>query len=214
MPEADGREEEWIEQRVKLGRPSRTTTERLMPSGSWLGITNYMTDDGSRVILYTDITEIKEHEIALSQRVSELQESQTILRKQREELAELAETLEAARDQAERANRAKSAFLATMSHELRTPLNAVIGFSEIIRDHALKLDSGSRYAEYAVDIYDSGRHLLDLINDILDVSRLDSGRMELNCNPFSVGDSVRSLAEAMRGDITAAGLVLDDRHPG
>ena len=208
VPEAEGRVEAWINERVKRGRSSRSVNERLLPSGAWLGITNYQTEDGSRVILYTDITEIKEHEIALSQRVSELQESQTILRKQREELAELAETLEAARDQAERANRAKSAFLATMSHELRTPLNAVIGFSEIIRDHALKLDSESRYAEYAVDIYDSGRHLLDLINDILDVSRLDSGRMELNCNPFSVGDSSRGVAEAMRSDIVAAGLEL------
>ena len=207
-PEAEGRIDDWIAERITRARQSRTTTERLMPNGTWLGVTNYHTDDGSRVILYTDITEIKEHEIALKQRVAELQESQTILRKQRQELAELAETLEAARDQAERANRAKSAFLATMSHELRTPLNAIIGFSEIIRDHALKMDSESRYAEYAVDIFDSGRNLLDLINDILDVSRLDSGRMELNCNPFSVGYSVRGVAEAMRPDITAAGLDL------
>ena len=208
VPEAIGRIDDWVTDRIERARQSRTTSERRMPNGAWLGVTNYHTEDGSRVVLYTDITEIKEHEIALSQRVAELQESQTILRKQRQELAELAETLEAARDQAERANRAKSAFLATMSHELRTPLNAVIGFSEIIRDHALKMDSESRYAEYAVDIFDSGRHLLDLINDILDVSRLDSGRMELNCNPFSVGNSVRGVAEAMRQDITAAGLDL------
>ncbi len=208
-PDAENRVEEWVRERVNRKRQSRTTTERRMPSGSWIGVTNYHTEDGSRVVLYTDITEIKEHEIALSQRVSELQESQTILKKQRQELAELADTLEAARDQAERANRAKSAFLATMSHELRTPLNAIIGFAEIIRDHALKTDGNSRYAEYAVDVYESGRHLLDLINDILDVSRLDSGRLELNCNPFSVGEAVRGVAETMRGDILASGLALE-----
>jgi PAS domain S-box-containing protein len=208
-PEAAGRIDEWIEERIARARISRVSSERRMPDGSWVGVTNYHTEDGSRVILYTDITEIKEHEFVLSQRVAELQESQAILRKQRQELAELAETLEAARDQAERANRAKSAFLATMSHELRTPLNAVIGFAEVIRDHALKADSDPRYAEYAGDVYDSGRHLLDLINDILDVSRLDSGKLELNCNPFNVGDSVRGVAEAMRADIIAAGLALE-----
>jgi len=88
-------------------------------------------------------------------------------------------------------------------------LNAIIGFAEIIRDHARKVDDDKRYAEYATDVFDSGRHLLDLINDILDVSRLDSGRLELNCNPFSVAEAVRTVTEAMRPDITAAGLSLD-----
>jgi PAS domain S-box-containing protein len=209
VPGVDGRIDEWVSERVERNRSARAVSERRMPNGGWVGVTNYHTEDGSRVILYTDITEIKEHEVALSQRVTELQESQSILKKQRQELAELAETLEAARDQAERANRAKSAFLATMSHELRTPLNAIIGFAEIIRDHALKVDDDPRYSEYATDVFDSGRHLLDLINDILDVSRLDSGRLELNCNPFSVAAAVRNVAEAMRGDITAAGLDLE-----
>lgn len=206
--DAVGRIEDWVADRIAHGRQTRTVAERRLATGNWIAVTNYCTDDGSRVVLYTDITEIKEHELELNHRVAELQESQNILRKQRQELAELAEVLEAARDQAERANRAKSAFLATMSHELRTPLNAVIGFAEVIRDHALKADSDPRYAEYAGDVYDSGRHLLDLINDILDVSRLDSGKLELNCNPFSVGDAVHGVAESMRDDIAAAGLEL------
>ena len=213
--DAVGRIEDWVADRIAHGRQTRTVAERRLATGNWIAVTNYCTDDGSRVVLYTDITEIKEHELELNHRVAELQESQNILRKQRQELAELAEVLEAARDQAERANRAKSAFLATMSHELRTPLNAVIGFAEVIRDHALKMDSDPRYAEYAGDIYDSGRHLLDLINDILDVSRLDSGKLELNCNPFSVGDAVHGVAESMRDDIAAAGLELAiDIPPG
>jgi len=80
---------------------------------------------------------------------------------------------------AEAANRSKSAFLAHMSHELRTPLNAVLGFSEIIRDQHFGKTGSAKYIEYAGDIYDSGRHLLALVNDVLDMSRIEAGRYEL-----------------------------------
>ena len=81
---------------------------------------------------------------------------------------------------AEEASRAKSAFLATMSHELRTPLTSVIGFSEIIRDQCFGAVGNPVYAEYAGDINDSGLHLLNLINDILDIAKIESGKMEID----------------------------------
>ncbi len=87
--------------------------------------------------------------------------------------------LVAAKDVADRANRAKSAFLAAMSHELRTPLNAIIGFSEVIRSGALGTDAGPRVVDYSKHIEESGKHLLSLINDILDLSKAEAGRMTL-----------------------------------
>jgi signal transduction histidine kinase len=94
-----------------------------------------------------------------------------------------------AREQAEEANRAKSEFLANMSHELRTPLNAIIGFSEIIRDQLFGPGDG-RYANYASDINLSGRHLLDLINDVLDMSKIEAGRYEFEEERVDLGNAV------------------------
>jgi two-component system cell cycle sensor histidine kinase PleC len=85
-----------------------------------------------------------------------------------------------ARLRAEEANHAKSRFLATMSHELRTPLNAILGFSEIMRSEILGAHENPVYKEYANDIHQSGQHLLNLINEILDISRIESGRYELH----------------------------------
>jgi len=91
---------------------------------------------------------------------------------------------------AEIANRSKSDFLANMSHELRTPLNAIIGFSEIIKDSLLGDDPLDQYKVYAGDIHDSGTHLLALINDILDMSRIEAGKAEIAEDEISVTDAI------------------------
>ncbi|MFO1188270.1 MAG: histidine kinase dimerization/phospho-acceptor domain-containing protein [Alphaproteobacteria bacterium] len=88
------------------------------------------------------------------------------------------------------ANRAKTEFLATMSHELRTPLNAIIGFSEIILKEAMGPIANEHYREYLVDILASGRHLLSLINDILDLSKVEAGRLEIDEGPINVIQSI------------------------
>lgn len=97
------------------------------------------------------------------------------------DLRELTEELKGARDAAEAANRTKSFFLANMSHELRTPLNSIIGFSQVMEGQLLGPMEGKRYAGYATDIREAGEHLLGVINDILDISRIESG--EVNADP-------------------------------
>jgi two-component system cell cycle sensor histidine kinase PleC len=104
------------------------------------------------------------------------------------ELGEAKAISDAARRHAEQANIAKSRFLATMSHELRTPLNAIIGFSEVMRSELLGSHSTPQYRDYANDIHASGEHLLNLINELLDLSRIEAGRYELNEEAVSLVD--------------------------
>jgi len=105
------------------------------------------------------------------------------------------------------ANKAKSEFLASMSHELRTPLNAILGFSEIIKEETFGPVGLHKYVDYAADVHSSGRHLLDLINDILDLSKIDAGKVELNEEELSMAhvmdDSLSLVRErALRGGVT------------
>lgn len=95
-------------------------------------------------------------------------------------LRESEERLREAKFEAEAANAAKSEFLASMSHDLRTPLNAILGFSEVVREEMLGPIGNERYVDYAADIYDSGKLLLSMINDVLDLSRIEAGRSEMN----------------------------------
>ena len=104
------------------------------------------------------------------------------------ELEEAQEMSEEARRHAEQANIAKSQFLATMSHELRTPLNAIIGFSEVLKSELLGPHKVKQYKEYAGDIHASGQHLLNLINELLDLSRIEAGKYELNEEVVSLVD--------------------------
>ena len=99
---------------------------------------------------------------------------------------------------AESASRAKSEFLANMSHELRTPLNAIIGFSEMIKDEMLGPLGARRYREYAADIESSGRHLLGIINDVLDLSRVEAGRLEITDIPTDMVALIEAAAKMVR----------------
>jgi len=110
---------------------------------------------------------------------------------------------------AEAANRSKSSFLANMSHELRTPLNAIIGFSEVIKDSVFGVDH-ERYRSYANDIFHSGGHLLKLINDILDISKIDAGKYHLNDEACDLSESVSAALRFVRDAASSGGVTLHD----
>ncbi|MBI2256055.1 MAG: PAS domain-containing protein [Proteobacteria bacterium] len=128
------------------------------------------------------------------------------------------ENLREAKNQAELANRAKSEFLANVSHELRTPLNAILGFSEVMKMELFGALGQPRYQIYAEDIFNSGNLLLSLINDILDLSKIESGKMELHPEPVVINDVFDSAMTLMRerakdGGVTLTADVAGDLPP-
>lgn len=124
------------------------------------------------------------------------------------ELEEARQMSEEARRQAEQANIAKSQFLATMSHELRTPLNAIIGFSEVLSSELLGPHQVPQYKEYAGDIHSSGLHLLNLINELLDLSRIEAGKYELNEEAVSLAEIADACRRMMEIRAKAKGIEL------
>src|SRR5258707_1079215 len=158
-----------------------------MPASIWVG---------------TDITRIKEHEqklidndLRLRATVIDLKRSQSELERQALELADLAEKYSKEKTRAEEANQAKSKFLANMSHELRTPLNAIIGFSEIMESGMFGTLGSEKYQEYCHDILTSGHYLLEVINDILDMSKIEAVTIKLDIAPLNLS---KTLAESLR----------------
>ncbi|MGH6739138.1 MAG: sensor histidine kinase, partial [Bradyrhizobium sp.] len=129
-------------------------------------------------------------------------------------LAEAHEAALVARDAAETASRAKSMILANMSHELRTPLNAVIGFSELMHSELYGPLGNQRYRDYAGQIHEAGRHLLDLIGDILDMSKIEAGKYELVWEDVAVDVIVGDCIELMRERAATAGLSLSSEFHG
>ena len=166
------------------------TTEVQLADGRWLQINERRTRDGGLVSVGTDITPLKRHQERLreSERrlmatIGDLSASRVKLERQKAELSTANEAYLAEKERAEAANRAKSEFLANMSHELRTPLNAILGFSEILRSQMFGPLGNEKYHEYSCDIHESGLHLLNVISDILDMSKIEAGHLQLNPEP-------------------------------
>jgi two-component system, cell cycle sensor histidine kinase PleC len=182
--------------------PGARTLEAQLEDGRWMHISERRTKDGGYVSVGTDITKIKQHEQKLVEgekrqisTINDLRRSQQALERQTGELADLAEKYAEEKRRAEEANQTKSKFLANMSHELRTPLNAIIGFSEIMESGMFGPLGAKKYSEYSRDIRESGQYLLDVINDILDMSKIEAGGIHLA--PEDV-DLARTLADCLR----------------
>ena len=199
-------------QETSAQAPGARTFEAQLDDGSWLHISERRTKDGGYVSVGTDITRIKEHEqklvdndLRLRATVIDLKRSQTTLEAQAIELVDLAQKYSDEKNRAEEANQTKSKFLANMSHELRTPLNAIIGFSEVMGSGMFGTLGSEKYQEYCHDILTSGHYLLEVINDILDMSKIEAGRMKLDLETL---DLSTTLAESLR---VVSGRA-DDKH--
>ncbi|HEY1709144.1 MAG TPA: ATP-binding protein [Rhizomicrobium sp.] len=121
--------------------------------------------------------------------------------------------INAAREHAEAANRSKSRFLANMSHELRTPLNAIIGFTDLMRQEMFGPLNNERYEEYTTLIYDSGQLLLDLISDLLDMSKIEAGKLDLNMERIDLAAAVEDCIRLLRERADNGGLELTTALP-
>ena len=198
--------------------PGARTFEAQLDDGRWLHISERRTKDGGYVSVGTDITNIKLHEERLmeSERrlmatVADLRNSQQKLERQAEEVADLAEKYADEKTRAEEANQAKSSFLANMSHELRTPLNAIIGFSEIMESGMFGPLGTDKYREYCSDIHQSGQYLLDVINDILDMSKIEAGRIRLDLQDLELEPFLNDAMRVVSGRANDKKLTLAAR---
>ncbi len=164
IEDAKGRVDEWVAERLAQHRRADGSHVHRRSDGRWIRISELKTKDGKIVAVYADITELKQRE----------------------------EELYVAKEQAEQATQAKSAFLAAMSHELRTPLNAILGYNELILDNIYG-EVPKKIREVVERAGYSGHHLLDLINNVLDLSKIESGQLTLSLDNYSMQEIVSSV---------------------
>ena len=163
----------------------RRRTLQHLPDGTIVEVIHQPLPDGAIVSTFSDVTEQDTREAMLRN----------------------------ARETAEAASRAKSAFLANMSHELRTPLNAIIGFSEVMKNELMGPLGSERYRGYANDIHGSGKHLLQLINDVLDISKIEAGKAELRDEEIDLGRVIDECASLIAPQAAANALSVKVEVP-
>ncbi|MGE0746839.1 MAG: ATP-binding protein [Rhodospirillales bacterium] len=170
-----------------LGRGNKLffVGEYLLTDGRWVRISRSNTRDGGFFLFVSDFTDIKQRE----------------------------EHFRDAKLKAEEASAAKTNFLANMSHELRTPLNAIIGFSEFISGEFLGKVGNPKYVDYARDIQGSGRHLLDVINSVLDIAKSEAGKLDIKHDEVDLAEVLRSCATMTRDQCAQAGLEFETSMP-
>ena len=182
--------------------------ELELTDGRWVQMVERRTADGGYVVTAADVTELKGRQEASRRDQAALSEAVKRLEASQDELIELAGKYREAQLHAEGANKAKSEFLANMSHELRTPLNAIIGFSEIMTARMFGPLGDARYQDYVKDIHSSGQHLLSLINDILDMAKIEAGKLTVRLEPVSLAEACEDAMRLLRTRSDAASLTL------
>jgi two-component system cell cycle sensor histidine kinase PleC len=190
--------------------------EAQFQDGSWLLISERRTRDGGYVSVGTDITARKlqeqrllDNERQLRMTITDLGQSREAFRRQAGQLAELADRYLEQRVEAVSANRAKAEFLTNMNHEIRTPLNHIIGFAEMIEAEMFGPAGSPRYLEYARDIRLSGTNLLALISDILDMARIEAGRVALDRSETPLGALLARAAGDVHCSAEAKGITIE-----
>ncbi|MCI5046423.1 MAG: ATP-binding protein [Aquisalinus sp.] len=174
---------------------SEQSLEVELPGNRWGHVARRRTAENGWACIITNVTDMKRRAKAQKRKERELEMTVERLEQSQVELRDAVEKYEHEKLRAEEANRSKSEFLANMSHELRTPLNAINGFSEVMQSELYGALGHEKYAEYVNDILQSGRHLLALIDDVLDMSKIEAGRMDLEIGPV---DLERILQEGLR----------------
>ena len=194
------------------------TYERQLADGRWLQVNELRTRDGGMVSVGSDITQIKQHQEKLvdsERRLMATIHDLSLARRSEEErsreLVELNRKYMREKDRAEAANRAKSEFLANMSHELRTPLNAIIGFSELMQQALFGPLGSDRYEEYASDINSSGKYLLGVINDILDMSKIEAGQFSMEREEIDLNPLIRETVRVVSLQAAAKNITVETR---
>jgi len=180
------------------GASSAESYDLELADGRWLHYSERQTADGGLVSVGADITALKTQEAALRDNDRALRGTVENLKRSQARVEELASAHQQERLRAEEANRSKSEFLANMSHELRTPLNAINGFSEIMAGEMFGPLGDERYKGYVTDILSSGQHLLLLINDILDMSKIEAGKMQLQPEAIRPDELIEQCVRIMR----------------
>lgn len=226
--------EGWIQKRLENHRQHKPTEMRISGRPDrWFLVTEYPTREGGTVIVRTDITERKRMEeeqarqsgwlqkivrtrtAQLEKEVNDRRRAESTLRQLNGELEQRVKQrttdLFRAKERAELANRTKTEFLNNMSHELRTPLNAIIGFAEMTKDEIVGPVGTSIYRDYAGHILSAGSFLMEIIDDILDVSRIEAGRIELEMSEESLTELVESTVLLIRSRYQEKEINIDQR---
>lgn len=200
------------------GLQGGATFERQLSDGRWLQVNELKTRDGGIVSVGSDITQIKLHQEKLvdSERrlmatIHDLSLARRAEEERSRELVDLNRKYMKETERAEAANRAKSEFLANMSHELRTPLNAIIGFSELMEQGLFGPLGSARYEEYATDINSSGKYLLGVINDILDMSKIEAGQFSLDREQIDLGPLISETVRVVSLQAAQKAITVETR---
>ncbi len=207
---------QWTSKKLELHRlPDHREVWRHR-DGRWFLVYEHRSRDGGIVMRLSDVTEMQENERALIERgttmtstVHELEMSKSVYERQSIEYVHALEELALAKSELEYANASRSRFLSIVSHELRTPMNAIIGFSEILEKELLGPLGNRKYKEYANDIFASGQHLLSLINDFLDMSKVEAGKWRISRGPTDIDSLVRSCCRLMSEQALAVGATIE-----